>query len=297
MLLPLKLGVWSVMRTLKIDELILAKTHRGSFFRKLLPRSKAYKHEQFEFPVSPKLKIIIDRGDYTQWRVFTGKLFINPQIFDHLTIHSDTFTMIDIGANIGAFSILFAEKVKVKEFALHLFEPNPGVTSTLQENIKRLKSSNASIKAVVNEFAVGEKEAVLTLKIDDQHTGLATLGESESYNRTIDVRVISLDDYIETHKITRIDFLKIDVESFEPSILSGARKTLTNLKPVLYFEYSSEWFDNFSDEFIVELITYLSSMGYKFYRESLEGKLFELPMSVADLKKYRHLNVLAACKH
>lgn len=294
--MDLKLGVWSFMQYLKIDELISTKTSRNSVLRKTIPRSRAYKHEKFEYPVSPDLKILIDRGDYTQWRVFAGKLFINPRIFAHLTINPDSFSMIDIGANIGAFTILFAPEVKTKEYNVHLFEPNPGIVPTLQENIKRLQAVNPAVKPFVNTFAVGEKESVLTLKIDAEHSGLATLGVTESYHETVDVNVIPLDQYITEQGIARVDFIKIDVESFEPSVFNGARKVLARFKPVLYFEYSVEWFDNFDDAYIEDLIRYFLAQGYRFYRESREGDLVDLPMSVPDLKRYRHLNILGVSK-
>src|SRR5690606_15553266 len=235
----------------------------------------------------------LDRGDYTQWRVFSGHLYINPKIFDYIKVNRENFYMIDIGANIGGFTVLFADELNVAKYEVHLFEPNPGVIPTLQENIKRLRQSDSSIKAIVNAYAVGDKEDTLNLKVDNEHSGLATLGNSDSFSHSVQVRVIPLDQYVVDNNMQHIDFIKIDVESFEPSVFNGARKMMERFKPVIYFEYSHEWFDNFGDAYIEDLLQFFSTLGYQFYRETRDRQLITLPVTIQALKQYNHLNILA----
>lgn len=294
--MDLRMSVWGVMQRFKLDEAISMKTGRSSILRKLLPRSRAYHRENFEFQVSDKLKILINRSDYTQWRLFSGGLSVNREIFRYLTVREDQFFMLDIGANIGGFTILMAQEVKTEKFHVHLFEPNPKVFSTLKENISRLRASNPEVHASTAQLALGEKEAVLPLKVDDDHSGLATLGVPESFGSTVDVKVLSLDSYIMDKKIPRVDFIKMDVESFEPAVLAGARNTMREFRPVLYMEYGIDWFTNFTEEQIRDLLTFFHALGYCFYREARSGELIDLPMTIESLQEYNHLNILAVCK-
>jgi FkbM family methyltransferase len=288
--------VWAVVKSLKMDEFIASNTSHNSILRKVIPRSRAYNHEKYEFGISPKLKIVLDRSDYTQWRVFSGGLFINPNIFKFLKIDKDNFTMIDVGANIGAYTILMSQHVKASNVNVHLFEPNPRLQATLEENITRLELANASVNAYVNPYAVGEKETSLPLKINDTHTGLATLGHaSEEVTETIEVKVIPLDQYCKEKNLQRLDFLKIDVECFEPSVLQGARQTLSDLKPLLYFEYGREWFENFDAKYVDDIAAHLYSIGYQFFREGRD-KLYKISLTEKDLTQYNHLNILGTCQ-
>jgi FkbM family methyltransferase len=289
--------VWAVVKSLKVDEFIASNTSRNSILRKVIPRSRAYAHEKYEFGITPKLKIVLDRSDYTQWRVFSGGLFINSNIFKFLNVNKDNFTMIDVGANIGAYTILMSTHVKSGNFNVHLFEPNPRIHGTLEENITRLELANPSINAYVNHYAVGDKETVLPLKLNETHTGLATLGHaSEDVTETIDVKVIPLDQYAKEKNLQQLDFLKIDVECFEPSVFQGARETLANLKPLLYFEYGREWFENFDTAYIDDIASFLYSVGYQFYREGRDGQLHKISLIEKALKQYSHLNILGTCQ-
>jgi len=290
--------VWSVMQSLKVDEYIATHTNNNSLLRKAIPRSRAYTHEKYEHQINPNLKVVLDRADYTQWRLFAGSLSVNPRIFDHLSIDPEHFTMIDIGANIGGFAILMSNAMNVADFTVHLFEPNPNLVPVLEENVKRLCQSNFKVHAVVNPVAVGDSRTVLPLQLRDDHTGLATLAHtSNTFSSSVDVDVIPLDDYVREKNIERIDMIKIDVESFEPSVLKGAIQTLKRFRPVLYMEYSSEWFTNFDADYIDSLFTDLNDlMGYQFYREGRDGSLHDLELKPSTLQEYSHLNILASLR-
>jgi FkbM family methyltransferase len=287
-------GVWSVMQTTKLDELIASRTSHDSFLRKVMPRSRAYRHERFEYNLSPDLKMVLDRRDYSQWRIFSGGLHINGRIFQYIPVNPFRFEMVDIGANVGGYSVLFSREIDVENFNVHLFEPNPLILPGLMENVRLLQSSNLAVNAVVNPYALGDKEGRAPLKVNENHSGISTFASTKrQFTKTIDVDVTLLDTYVAEKGINQIDLIKLDVESYEPSVLNGARKTISTLKPGLYFEYQQEWFDNYSDHYITEIIYFLSGQGYLFYREARDGSLVPFQMTVSTLKQYRHLNILA----
>lgn len=286
--------VWPLIQTLKIDEFIATHTRTKSLLRKAIPRSRAYRRERYEHRINSELSVVLDRSDYTQWRMFSGDLSINRNIFRHFNVDINNFTMIDIGANIGGFTILMSKEITSSNFNVHLFEPNPDLVPVLEENINRLRSSNAAVKPVINKVAVGDKRTTLPLQICSSHSGLATLAPADnSYDTSIDVDVIVLDDYLDGTNIDRIDLIKIDVESYEPSVLRGALNTLQRFRPVLYLEYSSEWFQHFDIGFLQSLFKDLNELNYSFYREGRDGSLNSFSLTEASLREYSHLNILA----
>jgi FkbM family methyltransferase len=290
-------GVWSVMQSLKMDEMIASNTNYDSFLRKVIPRSRAYNHERFEHTVSTGLKMVLDRRDYSQWRVFSGGLHINTKIFDFVPVNPFHFELIDIGANIGGYSVLFSNEIDVENFNIHLFEPNPLILSNLQENIKRLERANLAVNAIVNPYALGDKEGRLPLKINENHSGISTFGNTRrQFTKSVDVNVTLLDNYVLEKKLEHIDLIKLDVESCEPAVLNGARTTLSTFKPAIYFEYQKAWFDNYSDTYLTDLIYFLGGHGYIFYREAKDGTLIQFQLTSRTLQDFNHLNILAIIK-
>ena len=290
-------GVWSVMQSLKVDELIASKTSHDSFLRKVIPRSRAYRHERFEFSPGANLTMVLDRRDYSQWRVFAGGLRINKKLFHYFNVNPFRFDIVDIGANIGGYSALFSLEVDVEHFNVHVFEPNPLIIDGLAENMRRLESSNITVNAHVNAYALGEHKGRLPLKVNENHSGVSTFGNTKrEFTRTIDVDVSTLDSYVAEKNIDHIDLIKIDVEAFEPSVLFGARQTIAYLKPAIYFEFQKAWFDTYPDDFITEVIYLLSGNGYRFYREARDGMLHPFTMTARSLKDFQHLNILAVAR-
>jgi FkbM family methyltransferase len=287
-------GVWAVMQTTRLDELIASRTSHDSVLRKVMPRARAYRHERFEYRLSPTLKMVLDRRDYSQWRIFSGGLHINNRIFQYIPVNPFQFEVIDIGANIGGYTVLLSLEMDVENFNVHLFEPNPLILPGLNENIRLLQSANLAVNATVNEYALGEKEGRAPLKVNENHSGISTFGNTKrQFTKTIDVDVTLLDNYVAEKSLRQIDLIKLDVESFEPSVLNGARKTISRLRPPIYFEYQKEWFDNYSENYLTDLIYFLYAQGYVFYREARDGTLHQFQMTVSTLKDYRHLNILA----
>jgi FkbM family methyltransferase len=149
---------------------------------------------------------------------------------------SEARCVIDIGANIGIFTM--AVKLKAPEVTVYAFEPIPETFHVLVQNVRSLKCSDIYLYNVAigsqdhseNTFTFfpnmpGNSTAVPTLKdkskpIMDQIFGKEIsdfLHQSET--RTVPVRTLS--SVIREHGITSVDYLKIDVEGSEISVLEG----------------------------------------------------------------------------
>ena len=104
--------------------------------------------------------------------------------------------------------------------------------------------------------------------------GLAHLGTDDDPRpmrvETIEVR--TLDAFAESQKLTRLDFLKADVEGWEARMLAGGMKTLAALKPKLFLEIvqSSLTRANSTAEDVFAL---LAPLGYRAKKLNVDATL------------------------
>jgi FkbM family methyltransferase len=133
-------------------------------------------------------------------------------------------TLLDVGANIGLFSIEGAAS-GAKVIAV---EAAP-------QHWQAIKASAAAngFEIDVAPYAAGEAdgEAVLSLPNGGNH-GMFTLGRVSS-TQTITVPVCRIDDIVGD---MRIDFIKMDIEGSEYKALLGAETTIARSRPPILIE-------------------------------------------------------------
>ena len=139
-------------------------------------------------------------------------------------------TVIDIGANIGYYTVLGATKVGKKGKVLAI-EPEPTNLSYLKRNLVQNNIQNTQVFA----GAVSHQEGELPLYISPTSAGEHSLVVKT--NRTISVPVETLDHLVNIYKLEPT-LIKIDVEGAEMDVLAGASQTLSGLRPTIIFEYS-----------------------------------------------------------
>jgi FkbM family methyltransferase len=129
--------------------------------------------------------------------------------------------VVDVGANIGAFS-LYQAMVKNAEQVI-AFEPSPQTFTRLAKNIEINGLRNVRL---VNA-AVGDKRGVLSFS-EDPMPVLCRVSESGR----LKVPGVTLDD--ELRDVPSIDILKIDTEGYETHVLRGASETLKKTKRIAF---------------------------------------------------------------
>jgi FkbM family methyltransferase len=148
-------------------------------------------------------------------------------------------TALDIGAFHGLTALFFASRGA----AVHAFEPMPSNRARLQENL----ALNPALDILVYPLAIGAESGTLHLVMDPRMPGGATA--SAEIQRQVgsapdalheDVPVTTLDVLLAAGTIPVPDFIKIDVEGFESSVLAGARALLESHGPVIYIELHGE---------------------------------------------------------
>lgn len=144
-------------------------------------------------------------------------------------------TIIDVGANIGYYTVLLADKVG-NTGKIYAFEPDKINFEILKKNVEANNLKNVEI---INA-AVGSKAGKLKL-----HKSKENLGDHKLYKTPLGsaasplderetVKIIKLDDYIKEP----IDLMKIDTQGWEPEVIEGAKKIISKNKPIMFLEYS-----------------------------------------------------------
>src|SRR5215471_10181293 len=127
--------------------------------------------------------------------------------------------VVDVGAFIGTHSIPFSAMVGPTGRVL-AFEPRAAFASILKENAQRANCTNVE----VSERGVGAvRESINVRGVELTHTenvGASTLGPSDQDGGGETVVIIPLDSL----KLARADFVKIDDEGMESDVLRGAEK-------------------------------------------------------------------------
>ena len=147
--------------------------------------------------------------------------------------------VVDIGANVGYYSLLAAEKVGDRGRVV-CFEANPELADIAFQNLQINGFGQRS--EVVNK-AVYSEDTTLSFNLYENFLGSSSLfvNEDQLQNyrekvRKIDVIGIKLDSHFRLGE--KVDFIKIDAEGAEPFILRGAVRTLRDnpsLKVMLEF--------------------------------------------------------------
>lgn len=140
--------------------------------------------------------------------------------------------VIDVGANIGYYTTLFAKLVGLggKVFA---FEPTSKYYKLLNENI----AINNFINVEIVKMGLSNKKQDLEINIDDSSATLHQPVNSYIKYKEL-INLTTLDEFVYSRGLTKINFIKIDVDGHEPFVLEGAIKTFQKFEPIIIIEIS-----------------------------------------------------------
>ena len=163
-------------------------------------------------------------------RQVISESFIAPILFWGPVKISAGDVVLDLGGNIGTTALVFSSLVGSTGRVI-AFEP---VTyATIEKNLTMNKISNVSVvpKAVSN--SVGEIEIEISdFFLDSTIAKRERSGDRDGhFTKRLKIPTTTLDDYVRSNGIQKLDFIKMDIEGAEEWALEGAVEVIKRFRP------------------------------------------------------------------
>ena len=166
--------------------------------------------------------------------------------------------VVDVGANIGYFSLLFSRCVGTKGH-VYSFEPVPQLASALRRNADLNQFSQITLSNLALSDHDGEARFYVGPK---DNSGLSSLRQPRGSSDVIDVQLVRFDGVF--NHAENIALVKIDVEGAELAVLRGMVECLRNKRPYILVEVTHQFLEEMGDS-EQTLLAYLQGFGYNCY--------------------------------
>ena len=180
----------------------------------------------------------------------------------------DGWHILDVGADIGYYSLLFALKCG-SDGAVAAFEPDPEAWPYLNKNINMFKYSN------IYPFNLALSN----------HSGKGMMksgGRGQLYpdkkgynNQTSTVKMVKFDTFWPKLSWEKIDLIKIDVEGAELTVLEGMEKIIKKYHPHLLIEIHPRQLKEIFNSSANEVYNFLTKLSYKL--TPVDSKTLNIP--------------------
>jgi FkbM family methyltransferase len=208
---------------------------------------------------------------FPQSNICEKRVLFMPQFFDcdELAMLADHvrpgYRFIDIGANVGAYSLFVAARAG-RDARVLAVEPQPGVFAKLSTNIGL--NPFGTIKAVA--CAVADKAGDLTLFLDARNEGessMRTLRSSAA--NAVKVPAVPLAQLLVSEGFAHVDAMKIDVEGAEDLIL----------EPFLVPAHAALWprlliLEDSTSKWNIDLASLIERSGYRLIKRTRLNFIF-----------------------
>ena len=163
-------------------------------------------------------------------------------------------TVIDVGAHTGMFALIAA--AENPSLHVYAFEPAPPIFARLSANVR----ANPQAKVTAIPAAASESDGTTKLYIPPGHlpTESSLYSGFRSGAVPVDVETMRLDSFVEKHGIRNVDFMKIDAELYEASVIAGAMDLIRRDLPLIICEV-------LADVNADVLHQHLDPLGYRYF--------------------------------
>lgn len=144
-----------------------------------------------------------------------------------------TDVVLDCGAHVGYHTLQMSYLCQT----VHSFECNPKTYLYLKKNVEKNKINNVVLHKRGLSDIIGKTTINFCASFN---TGMCALNDNpyekpeyiESLKKKINVDLITIDSL----ELSRVNFMKIDVEGYERKLINGAIKTIMRCKPIMVIE-------------------------------------------------------------
>ncbi len=230
-------------------------------------RKAAPEGMQFVFPhYLGDISVNIDTRFKVERIIWTG-VYESPLIRLMESRSIGGWTCFDVGANVGAITLALAKLIG-PDGKVYAFEPGPPSLPRLRNNLNLNPELSKRVEMIT--AGVGRAPGQLYWAEEKGNPGNAMVGETGTHL----IKIITLDDFVRERAISKLDFVKIDVEGMELDVMQGANESLRRFHPMLYFETLPRYTETGTGATFTDMHDFLvKELGYTLYRIDSEGRL------------------------
>lgn len=171
-----------------------------------------------------------NKAGYGGRGVYIKRETIEPEINLLNSIVKDGDIVLDIGANVGVYTVVMAKIIGDSGLVI-AFEPFPIIASMNLRNVLENDLNNVRLRvSCVSDFN-GNQDFWMKNNKPNSFTLLETPGSS-----CFNSKVTSIDTIFHEEGIGKIDFIKIDAEGVENKIIRGAQNVIQKCSPIFLVE-------------------------------------------------------------
>lgn len=219
--------------------------------------------------------VLLEREDWFENEINFLRRFLRPGM-----------NAIDVGANVGVYALTMAKRVSPGG-SVHAYEPAGETVALLESSVRRNGLTNIGVIAAALSAAEGRRALY---NFGNPETNSFRLHTPDGQRGTEEVAVLTLDGEQRVRNWGIIDFIKLDAEGEEASILAGGRDFFVQQSPLVMFEAVSVT----GGPADTALQAAFRAMGYALYR-LIGPDLILVPFEPGEALRPFDLN-LFACK-
>lgn len=284
-----------IIKTFRLENIVIKVCEILNIKKwKALPQNLLYKNDDNIKINKNNIIFKVNRNDFTQWQIYADY----PELhFESFLRNRNKGNVIDVGANIGSFSLKVANYYKNnnKNNKVICFEPYLKIYKKLIENINL--NENLKNNLIVENIALGSnKNKKYIFKIVEKNLGanyLVIADDNKNHNSENIVMTSTLDNYCLSNRINNISFIKIDVEGMELDVLNGSLNILKKYRPDIFIEINEKKYNEKNTSFELFLRLFNKEKRNFFYENKVNGQLekksFEEVLSLINSKEYFNL--------
>ena len=184
------------------------------------------------WPDGPRMRLRAKAHAHGSTSIYMKRIEYEPHLQHLRSLIRPGMTILDIGANVGVYSLALAAAVG-STGRIHAFEPGREAFDRLEFNCIKL---NPNLPITTWSLALSDRIGSSRLFHVGGSTTFSMGGDDAQPTERIPVS--TLDSWAHANGLTGVDAIKIDVEGHEPNVLRGGRNLLTTHHPLILFESS-----------------------------------------------------------
>ena len=248
-----------------------------------IPLSKIFmgKIRSVKIPSSIELfgnKMYLKKQSFVSWKLSQEGIYEETETRYVMDQIKEGQIVLDIGANIGYYTLIFANLVG-KKGHVFAFEPEPDNFDVLKKNVETNNYKNTTTENLAVSNKIGNIKLYLSKSNVGQHKIFPSKMTSDDY---VNVNVTTIDEYFKLSDLyDKISFIKIDVEGAEMGVLQGMDNLLEKNRLTLLMEFDPKLMIEYNVS-PQDLLNFLVSKGFVLNYVDNENKIIKQVKSISS---------------